>query len=87
MKIGKGDLLIDRKTLKRYPITDVKDGHAYIELGHRMVKRAFGQIIKHQNKFIHLKVGQTLSEDYAFYCPRTNRMIVLKEGTVFLGEV
>jgi hypothetical protein len=25
--------------------------------------------------------------DYAFYCPETNRMIVLKKGTVFLGDI
>jgi hypothetical protein len=87
MNLQKGDILIDRKTLKKYPIWDFKDGHAYLELGNRMVKRALGQIIKHQNKFIHLKIGQKLDQDYAFYCPRTNRMIVLKQGTVYLGEV
>ncbi len=87
MNISKGDILIDRKTLKKFPVEKAIDGHIYFELSNRLVKRAIGQIIKHQNKFIHLKVGQTLDKDYAFYCPRTERMIVLKAGTVFLGEV
>lgn len=87
MKLSKGDILIDRKTLKSYPILDVINGHAYLELGHRKAKRAIGQIIRHAKKFIHLRVGEKLSSDYAFYCPRSNRMIVLKAGTVFLGEV
>jgi hypothetical protein len=87
VNLSKGDILIDRKTLKSYPILDVVNGHAYLELGHRKAKRALGQIIRHAKKFIHLKVGQKLDKEYAFYCPRTDRMIVLKEGTIFLGEV
>lgn len=66
---------------------DVINGHAYLELGNRLAKRAIGQITRHAKKFIHLKVGQRLEADYAFYCPRSNKMIVLKSGTVFLGEV
>jgi hypothetical protein len=87
MNLSKGDLLIDRKSLKKYPVYDVINGHAYFELGDRLVKRALGQIIRHQNKFIHLRVGQTLSEDHAFYCPRQDKLIILKQGTIFLGEL
>lgn len=87
MKLSKGDILIDRKTLKKYPILDVVDGHAYIELGHRRAKRALGQIIRLQKKFIILRVGETLETDHAFYCPKANKIIVLKAGTLFMGEV
>lgn len=85
MNLNPGDVLIDRKTRKPYPIIDVQNGHVYFELRHKKVKRAMGQVIKHINRFEILKSGQTLSEDYAFYCPRTDRMLVLKKGTVFLG--
>jgi len=87
MNLNKGDILIDRKTRKPYPIANVVDGHVYFELKHRLVKRAIGQIIKHIKGFEILRVGQTLEKDYAFYCPRTERMVVLKQGTLFLGEV
>jgi hypothetical protein len=87
MKFQKGDVLIDRKSLKSFPVQGVGDGHIYLELSHRLVKRAIGQIMKYQNRFIHLRVGQRLDKDFAFYDPRTDRMIILKSGTVFLGEV
>ena len=87
MIILKGDVLIDRKTLRKFPVLDVIDGHVYMELGYRRVKRAIGQIIKHQKKFIHLRVGETIPEDYAFYCPKAGKMIIIPKGTLFLGEL
>jgi hypothetical protein len=87
MNIKKGDILIDRKTLKAYPILRVSNGHAYLELGHREAKRALGQITRHMKKFILLRNGETLHKDMAFYCPKTNKMILIKAGTLFLGYV
>jgi hypothetical protein len=87
MKISKGDILIDRKTRKTFPVADVSGGCVYFELRRKLVKRALGQVIKHMNKFEIVRAGETLSKDYAFYCPRTERMIVLKQGTIFLGEL
>jgi hypothetical protein len=87
MKFTKGDILIERKTMRKFPVYGVENGHIYLELKHKLVKRSIGQIMKYQTRFIHLKVGQKLETDYAFYCPKTDRMIVLKAGTVFLGEL
>jgi hypothetical protein len=87
MKLNKGDILIDRKTLKKYPVVDSRDGHVWLELSNRLVKRAMGQVIKHKNRFSILRVGQTLDKDYAFYCAKTDKMIILKQDTLFLGEV
>jgi hypothetical protein len=87
MNIEKGDILIDRKTMKSYPVLDFINGHAYLELGHRLAKRSLGQIMKHKKSFIHLKKGDKLINDLIFYCPKTNTMKVLKAGTLFLGEL
>lgn len=87
MNIEKGDILIDRKTMKSYPVLDFINGHAYLELGNRLAKRSLGQIIKHRKSFIHLKKGDKLESDLVFYCPKTNQMKVIKSGTVFLGEL
>lgn len=87
MNLKKGDVLIDRKTLKKYPIEDFKNGHVYFEMSNRLVKRSLAQFIKHKNRFHILRSGQTLDKDYAFYCPKSEKMIVLKQGTLFLGEL
>lgn len=86
-QLNKGDILIDRRTLKRYPIIESEGGHVWLELNNRLVKRSMGQMTKYHRFFTVIRVGQKLDKDYAFYCPVTNRMIVLKAGTVFLGEV
>lgn len=87
MNLKKGDILIDRKTLKKYPILDVINGHAYLELGSRLAKRSLGQIVRHRKMFHILRVGETLDKDYAFYCPKSEKIIILKQGTLFMGEV
>lgn len=84
---SKGDLLIDRKTLKKFPIQDVIDGHIFLELGHKLVKRSIGQVMKHRKGFIHIKVGETLNQEIVFFCPVKNKMIVLEKGAVYLGEI
>jgi hypothetical protein len=82
-----GDVLIDRKTLKRYPIVAADKYGIQLELGSRLVKRALGQVFKHRKKFLHLRKGQMLESDIAFFCPVKNKLIILSAGTVFLGEV
>lgn len=81
---SKGDILIDRRTLKKFLIEEVKDGRVLFDSG---MKRAVGQVIKHRRAFKHIRVGETLDEELVFFCPIKNTMVVLNKGTTYLGKL
>jgi hypothetical protein len=87
LSFSAGDILIDRQSLRKYPIVEAYPDSIYLDLGNRQIKRAIGQVMKHRKRFIILRKGQVLEKELAFYCPVKNKMIILEAGTVFMGEV
>ena len=84
-----GDMIIfeDRQQVMPVLGRDIKTNAVYLKHKGRVIKRAMGQLLKHQNKFTVLRVGQKVDKDLLFYCPTTNKMIELKAGSVYLGEI
>ena len=85
--LKKGDLLIYEPNGSQVPVLDINGSKFKTYLNGRTIERSINQLWKVRSKYIRVREGDVVLKDIAFYCPRTNQLIELKTGSVYLGIV
>lgn len=89
MKINIGDILVLKTSGEGMPVVDVDRDNDILFLFRKgeTIKRALGQLMKVKRKYLIIRDGDTLSKDIAFYNPRTNEIVLLGKGSIYLGNI
>ena len=85
--LKKGDLLIYEPNGTRIPILECDSKSFTTIYNGRTITRAMGQLWKVRSRYIKFSQGDKIERDFVFYCPVKNKMVELKAGSIYLGEV